>query len=43
MRQVLASLKAGGLSPNDALLRVAHIEPFGRFPDLLQCLREEYN
>lgn len=42
MRQVFASLKASGLSQNDALLRVAHIEPFGRFPELLQSLREEY-
>ena len=42
MRQVFASLKASGLSQDDALLRVAHIEPFGRFPELLQSLREEH-
>lgn len=42
MRQVFASLIASGLSRNDALLRVAHIEPFGRFPELLQLLREEH-
>lgn len=43
MRQVFVSLKASGLSPNDALLRVAHIEPFGSFPELLQLLREDHN
>ena len=42
MRQVFAALRAGGLSQNDALLRVAQIEPFGRFPELLQSLKEEH-
>jgi hypothetical protein len=41
MRQVYASLKVGGLSDGDALLRLAQIEPFGRFPQLLQILAEE--
>ena len=42
MRQVFASLRVGGLSQNDSLLRVAQIEPFGRFPQLLQSLKEEH-
>lgn len=41
MRQVYASLIIGGLSCRDALLRLAQIEPFGRFPQLLQTLAEE--
>ena len=42
MRQVLASLHASGLSRKDAVLRLAHFEPFSRFPQLLQTLVEEY-
>jgi len=41
MRQVFASLCAGGLSKKEALLRLAHFEPFPRFPELLQTLEEE--
>lgn len=41
MRQVLASLRASGLSRKDALLRLAHFEPFPRFPQLLQAVHEE--
>jgi len=41
MRQVFASLRAGGLSQSDALLRMPKIEPFGRFPLLLQALTED--
>lgn len=41
MRHVFAALMAGGLSRADALLRLAHIEPFGSFPQLLQVLQEE--
>jgi hypothetical protein len=41
MRQVFASLRASGLSRNEALLRLAHFEPFPRFPQLLQAIREE--
>jgi hypothetical protein len=41
MRQVLAALRAGGLSHKDALLRLAHFEPFPRFPELLQAIQEE--
>ena len=41
MRQVLASLRANGLSRKDALLRLAHFEPFPRFPQLLQAILEE--
>ncbi|HSW02313.1 MAG TPA: ATP-binding protein [Sedimentisphaerales bacterium] len=41
MRQVLAALRAGGLSHKDALLRLSHFEPFPRFPELLQTIREE--
>lgn len=41
MRQVFAALVAGGLSWSDAILRLAQIEPFGVFPELLQLLQEE--
>lgn len=41
MRQVYASLRAGGLSRKDTLLRLSHFEPFPRFPELLQTIREE--
>jgi hypothetical protein len=41
MRQVFASLRASGLSRKEALLRLAHFEPFPRFPQLLQSLQEE--
>lgn len=41
MRQVFASLRATGLSRKDALLRLAHFEPFPRFPELLQAIQEE--
>ncbi|HVT90634.1 MAG TPA: ATP-binding protein [Tepidisphaeraceae bacterium] len=41
MRQVFASLCTSGLSRNDALLRLAHFEPFPRFPELLQAIQEE--
>jgi Histidine kinase-, DNA gyrase B-, and HSP90-like ATPase len=43
MRQVFAALGAGGLSRSEALLRLAHIEPFDRFPQLLQVLKEEHS
>jgi hypothetical protein len=41
MRQVFAALRAGGLSTSEALLRLAHIEPFDGFPQLLQVLKEK--
>lgn len=41
MRQVLASLVASGLSRKDAILRLAHLEPFPLFPQLLQAMNEE--
>lgn len=41
MRQVLASLRSNGLSREDALLRLSHFEPFPRFPELLQTIKEE--
>ncbi|HNT14178.1 MAG TPA: ATP-binding protein [Verrucomicrobiota bacterium] len=41
MRQVFASLRASGLSRREALLRLAHFEPFPRFPELLQTIQEE--
>jgi len=41
MRQVFASLRVSGLSRKDALLRLAHFEPFPRFPQLLQAIAEE--
>jgi hypothetical protein len=41
MRQVFASLHASGLSRKDSLLRLAHFEPFPRFPQLLQAIQEE--
>ena len=40
MRQVFASLRANGLSREDALLRLSHVEPFSRFPQLLQAIKE---
>ena len=43
MRQVFASLCAGGLSPKDALQGLAHFEPFPRFQHLLQIIEEENN
>lgn len=42
MHQVFAALMAGGLSEADALLRLAHIEPFSNFPQLLQIIQEEH-
>jgi hypothetical protein len=41
MKQVFASLRAGGLSRRDAVSRLAHFEPFDRFPQLLQTIQEE--
>ena len=41
MRQVFISLRTSGLSRKDALLRLAHFEPFPRFPQLLQAIAEE--
>lgn len=41
MRHVFASLRASGLSRKDALLRLAHFEPFPRFPELLQTIQED--
>ncbi len=41
MRQVFESLRLTGLSADDALLRLATIEPFGRFPQLLQIFTDE--
>ena len=41
MRQVFASLRASGLSRKEALLRLAHFEPFPRFPELLQTIHEK--
>jgi hypothetical protein len=41
MRQVIASLRVDGLSRKEALLRLAHFEPFPRFPQLLQIIQEE--
>ena len=41
IRQVFISLRASGLSRKDALLRLAHFEPFPRFPQLLQAIAEE--
>ena len=43
MRQVFFSLRANGLSRKDALLRLAHFEPFPRFPQLLQTIEEDQN
>ncbi len=42
MREVFEGLRAGGLSEDDAMLRVGQIEPFGNFPQLLQSLCEEH-
>ncbi len=41
MHQVHAALVAGGLSKEDAMLRLSTFEPFGSFPSLLQSIREE--
>jgi hypothetical protein len=41
VRQVFASLRASGLSRKEALLRLAHFEPFPQFPQLLQIIQEE--
>jgi hypothetical protein len=41
IRQVFASLCASGLSRSDALLRLAHFDPFSRFPEMLQIIQEE--
>ena len=41
MRQVFISLRTSGMSRKDALLRLAHFEPFPRFPQLLQAIAEE--
>lgn len=43
MRQVFASLRASGLSRNEALQRLAHFEPFPRFPELLHVIEEDGN
>ena len=43
MRQVFISLRDSGLSRKDSLLRLAHFEPFPRFPQLLQTIAEEDN
>jgi len=40
MRQVYAALCSNGLSRNDALLRLSRLEPFPRFPQLLQAIKE---
>ncbi|MHB8121851.1 MAG: ATP-binding protein [Desulfuromonadaceae bacterium] len=40
MRQVFTSLCSSGLSRSDALLRLSHFEPFPRFPQLLQAIKE---
>ncbi len=41
MRQVFAALRTGGLSRPEALKRLAHFEPFPRFPALLATVAEE--
>jgi hypothetical protein len=41
MRQVFASLLATGMSRKDAFLRLAHFEPFPRFPQLLVAIQED--
>lgn len=41
MRQVLAALQSNGLSKTDALKRLSTMEPFPRFPQLLQTIMEE--
>ncbi len=40
MRLVFDALLAGGLSQKEALLRIAQMDPFPRFPDLLATLAE---
>jgi hypothetical protein len=41
MRQVFLSLRSSGMTRKDALLRLAHFEPFPRFPELLQIMEED--
>jgi hypothetical protein len=41
MEQVLEELVRSGLTPNEARLKLAHIDPFDRFPDLLATIGEE--
>jgi hypothetical protein len=41
IRQVVSSLRSTGMSWTDSMLRLAHLEPFSRFPHLLQAIREE--
>jgi hypothetical protein len=41
MRQVFAALRAGGFSREDAVSRLGSMEPFPRFPQLLQTIAEE--
>jgi hypothetical protein len=41
MRQVLAALESNGLSKTDAVKRLSTMEPFPRFPQLLQTIMEE--
>jgi hypothetical protein len=43
MRQVFLSLRTNGMTRKDALLRLAHLEPFPRFPELLQTIEEDNN
>ncbi len=43
MRQVFSALRAGGFSRRDALSRLGSMEPFPRFPQLLQTIAEEEN
>jgi Histidine kinase-, DNA gyrase B-, and HSP90-like ATPase len=41
MRQVFAALRASGFSRKDAVSRLGSMEPFPRFPQLLQTIAEE--
>ena len=41
MRQVFAALRAAGFSQKDAVSRLGNMEPFPRFPQLLQTIAEE--
>lgn len=43
MRQVFAALRASGLSQKEAVSRLGSMEPFPRFPQLLQTIAEEEN
>ncbi len=43
MRQVFAALQAAGFSRKDAASRLGNMEPFQRFPQLLQTIAEEEN